>query len=74
MKDRAGTGRNKDIKKEFQLALKYGDISRIDDEDFLDYLEDRQILGDGVKVYNGKIFIHDGHILITVYDIPDRFK
>lgn len=74
MADRAGIGRKRDIKKEFQLALKYGDISKIEDEEFLDYLEDRMMTGKGVKVYNGMIFIHKNHTLITVYDIPDRFR
>lgn len=71
MKDRADIGRKHDIKKEFQLAMQYGNIHKVKDEEFLEYLKDR---GPGVKVYNGKIFIHNNKTLITVYDIPDRFK
>lgn len=71
MRDRAGIGRKHDIRKEFQLAMQHGDIHKIKDEEFLEYLKDK---GPGVKVYNGKIFIHRSRTLITVYEIPDRFK
>lgn len=71
MRDRTGIGRKQDIKKEFKLAMQFGQLNRIKDEEFLDYLIER---GPGVKVYNGKIFIHNGNTLITVYNVPDRFK
>lgn len=71
MKERASIGRKHDMKKEFQLAMQNGSIHKIKNEEFLNYLKEK---GPGVKVYNGKIFIHRHRTLITVYEIPDRFK
>ena len=72
MRDRTGLGRKKDMQREFKMALQYGDIDKIDG-DFRDYLDDRELYNE-VKVYNGLIFIHQGRTLITVYEVPDRFK
>lgn len=74
MKDRVGIGRKQDIRKEFQLAMKYGSIDKIKDEDFKEYLEERGMGGNGVKVYDGNIFIHRNKTLITIYPVPDKFK
>lgn len=67
----------KALSKEFQKAMLYGDFRKKTKGEFKEHLENIQSVqkpGVGIKVYKGKVWIHQNRKLITLYDIPEQYK
>ena len=72
-----GNLKPRSLTKEFKRAMQYGDFRKRTKGDFKEHLINLQAAqkpGIGIKVYKGKIWIHQNRKLITLYDIPEQFK
>lgn len=74
IRQRTKYSRNTDIKNLFRQAIIYGKSPSEFDPPFSLFLKSKLKGGILVKVYQGMIFIYKGRLLITSYQVPDKYQ
>lgn len=74
VRQRSKYATNTEINKLFKLAMKYGKTCKDFNPPFLDYLKNKQKKGAHVKVFKELIFVYKGSVLITAYEIPEKYQ